>query len=307
MEFLKPSAVRYIKLGPGGAWLDRCLAEGLIELGYSAVPHDTAAAGAWHLAEEALVADGRSAGKAKSFIREVRDFYTQGNDCLWITIGQGRLWWAFADSTVFPLTGPDRGARQRRTVGGWSDRSLTGERLDLARLSTRLTKVAAYQQTICQVSEPEYLLRRLNGVEDPRVSRGHAAAQALTAAAHELIQALDWRDFELMVDLIFAASGWRRQSAVGGSDQADSDLILEQAVTGERAFVQVKSAANVAVLRDYLERFAASGLDRMFFVCHSPKGQLQTEQSGVHVWLGETLAEQAIKAGLFAWLIEKVR
>nr|WP_293376269.1 restriction endonuclease [Phenylobacterium sp.] len=118
---------------------------------------------------------------------------------------------------------------------------------------------------------------------------------------------MDWRDFELMVDLIFAASGWRRVSAVGGSEQADSDLILEQAATGERAFVQVKSAATPVVLHDYLDRFAASGLDRMFFVCHSPKGRLEAQQPGVHLWLGETLTEQAIKAGLFAWLIEKVR
>ncbi|THD64448.1 hypothetical protein [Phenylobacterium sp.] len=180
MQILQPSAVRYIKLGPGGAWLERCLAEGLVELGYENVPHELATAGRWDLAEQSLVAEGRSPGKAKSFIREVRDFYAQGADCLWVTIGQGRLWWAFAEPEVTALDQAGRGSRQRRTIGGWSDKSLTGERLDLARLSTRLTKVAAYQQTICQVGEADYLLRRLNGVEDPLVARGQAAAKELT-------------------------------------------------------------------------------------------------------------------------------
>jgi hypothetical protein len=278
-----------------------------LELGYHTIGHADAVAGRWGAAEQALVAEGRSPGKAKSFIREVRDFYTLGPDCLWVTIGQGRLWWAFADPEVEPIDEPDRGARMRRTIGGWRDHSLTGERLDLSRLSTRLTKVAAYQQTICQVGEADYLIRRLNGVDDPAVARAQAASRDLIAAALGLIQALDWRDFELMVDLIFAASGWRRVSAVGGSDQADSDIVLEQAATEERAFVQVKSAATPGVLKDYLQRFAASGFDRMFFVCHSPSGQLTSDQPNVHIWLGERLADQAIKAGLFAWLIEKVR
>ncbi|MDB5446979.1 MAG: hypothetical protein JWQ97_2296 [Phenylobacterium sp.] len=307
MQHLTPSAVRYIKLGPGGSWLERCLSDGLVELGYHGIPHELAAAGRWEQLEQQLVGEGRSPGKAKSFIREVRDFYTLGPDGLWITIGQGRLWWAFAEPEVSPLDEPGRGARVRKVIGRWQDESLTGERLDLSRLSTRLTKVAAYQQTICQVGEEGYLLRRLNGVEDAAVQRAHAANQELTAAALALIQALDWRDFELMVDLIFAASGWRRVSAVGGSNQADSDLMLEQAATGERAFVQVKSAANPAVLTDYLQRFAASGFDRMFFVCHSPQGVLKADLPNVHVWLRDRLAEQAIGAGLFNWLVEKVR
>ncbi len=54
-----------------------------------------------------------------------------------------------------------------------------------------------------------------------------AAREAMTASAVDLIQNLDWRDFELLADLIFTSSGWRRTSAVGGSDQADTDFIFE--------------------------------------------------------------------------------
>lgn len=310
VQLLETANIRYIKLGESGAWLSRCIEQGVIELGYSSVPHELAGAGDWPAITKLLIErDGRKASKANSFVREVRDFYTLGADCLWVTIGQGRLWWAFAEPAIVPLNEPGRGSRMRRTIGTWSDRSLSGERLELSRLSTRLTKVAAYQQTICRVQDDQYLLRRLNGGAEPVVERAMAAQAQMTTVALDMIRALDWRDFELLVDLIFAGSGWRRTSAVGGSAQADTDLILDQAVTGERAFVQVKSAASRTTLRDYAQRFADDpSFDRLFFLCHSPKGALEAaDDTRIQVWLGPKLAEQAVKAGLFAWLIEKVR
>ena len=71
--------------------------------------------------------------------------------------------------------------------------------------------------------------------------------------------------------------------------------------------MQVKSRATPAVLADYLDRFERSGMDRLFFVCHSPAGALSTDRPGVHLWLGEALADQALKAGLLDWLIHKAR
>jgi len=73
--------------------------------------------------------------------------------------------------------------------------------------------------------------------------------------------------------------------------------------------VQVKSKATASTLADYLDRFgAAVGFDRLFFVCHSPSAKLQApEAPNVHVWLGDRLAEQVVRAGLFDWLIEKAR
>ena len=78
----------------------------------------------------------------------------------------------------------------------------------------------------------------------------------------------------------------------------------------ERAFVQVKSRATPAVFNDYVERFRAyEGCSRMFFVCHSPTAALNatTPPEGVDLWRTDTLAEKALRAGLFDWLIERVR
>lgn len=309
VEQVRPSAVRYIKLGPGGAWLRRCVRDGLLELGHGAVPHEIAAQSSREELACYIETQGRSPGKSKDFAREIADFYQLGDDCLWITIGDGRLWWCFAKAQVDPVDEEDRGARARHVIGRWSDCDVKGEPLSLSSLSTRLTKVAAYRQTLCRVEAEDYLLRRINAVVDPAVQRARQAQTETIASAAALIERLDWRDFEVLVDLIFAGSGWKRSSGVGGSDQADTDLVLEQAVTGERAFVQVKSRATGAVLVDYVERFRASaGFDRLFFVCHSPSGALPDHhEPGVHVWLGDRLAEQAVRAGLLPWLIEKSR
>lgn len=308
MDRLSPTAVRYIKLGPGGEWLRRCLADGMIEFGHASVPHALAAAGDWP-AVEALLRQDRTPSKASDFLREVKDFYQLDADALWITIGEGKLWWAFAEPAVFAIEEAGRGARARRVIGAWRDTNLSGEVLRLGSLSTRLTKVAAYRQTLCRVEAEAYLVRRLNGEPEPSVEEAITARSNMTKSARSMIEMLDWRDFEVLVDLIFAGSGWRRSSGVGGSDQADTDLILEQAVTGERAFVQVKSAANAATLSDHVLRFQDSAIfDRAFFICHSPKANLTVPaDSRIAVWLGDTLAEQAVKAGLFDWLLAKSR
>jgi len=128
----------------------------------------------------------------------------------------------------------------------------------------------------------------------------------MTEIADRLIRNLHWRDFEILCDLIFARSGWQRIAELGGL-QKDTDLVLAQATTGERAFVQIKSASNQTELDRYVERYDAdSNFDRMFFVCHSPKGTLHASASKpVHLWTGQATARQAVAAGLFDWLMQK--
>jgi hypothetical protein len=69
----------------------------------------------------------------------------------------------------------------------------------------------------------------------------------------------------------------------------------------------VKSKAGQAVLDDYVGRFRRSGAyQRMFFVCHSPKGALSNEgEARLHVWAGDRLANAAVRVGLFDWLMER--
>jgi hypothetical protein len=175
-------------------------------------------------------------------------------------------------------------------------------------LSTKLTKVAAYRQTLCSI-EPEnvgYLMRKLAGESEPQVAAAIGAKGALTAVMEGLVKSLHQTDFETLVDIILARGGWHRISALGGNLK-DVDLILEQAVTKETAFVQVKSKASQKVLEDYIRRFQEAGtFTRLIFACHSPKGALRVgERSDVIVWALPDFAEMVVKNGLVDWLIAR--
>ena len=301
--------VRYIKLGRGGAWAEQALRSGILPLGYSQVPHELALR-----ADKAAIADhlfataGRSPGKAASFAREIIEFYQLGADAIWITFADGHLWWARAQPDVTATNAP-RGEAQRfrRVIGAWSRTDAHGRPLREENLSTRLTKVAAYRQTVCKVESTDYLLRKLAGEEEPIVRAATEARAKLLSSAEEMIAALHWADFETFADLILARGGWHRVSALGGT-MRDADLVVEQPVTGETALVQVKSAASQAVLDDYVARYDSSGSwTRLIFVCHTPRGPLDTrDRPDVIVWARRPLAEIAVRTGLFDWLVERM-
>jgi hypothetical protein len=100
MQPITPASVRYIKLGSGGAFARACLDRGEIHLDYRDVPHDLCASGDWETLAARFISSGRTPGKAKDAVREIRDFYTLGPDCLWITFTGGHLWWAFSEPEV---------------------------------------------------------------------------------------------------------------------------------------------------------------------------------------------------------------
>lgn len=307
MDKVSASAVRYIKLGPKNAWAPVSFERNEIHFGYKTIAHELCQREAWEEAAAILRAEGRTPGKANDAVREIRDFYSLGADCLWITFCNERLWWAFAEPQVSWL-GPDNeehGSRVRKTIGPWRCADIRNRILRTDELSTRLTQVGAYRQTLCGVKEDAYLLRRLNAEDEPLVQEAVEVRTTMLELTARMIARLHWAEFETMVDLIFARSGWQRISRVGGT-QKDVDLVLQQPTTGETAWVQVKSRARQAVLDDYVNRFRENGSqDRLFFVCHSPGGRMAVSDPDIHLWTGDTLAAAATKAGLFEWLVDR--
>jgi hypothetical protein len=101
--------------------------------------------------------------------------------------------------------GTSHGEPARKVVGGWSNKDLKGQPLRISRLSTRLTKVTGYRRTICAIEAQQYLLRRINGIREPLLAQCEAAWDTNLRATSEAVMALDWRDFEILVDLFFLA------------------------------------------------------------------------------------------------------
>jgi hypothetical protein len=298
---------RYIKLGPNGRWSARAIKDQVLFLSHKEVPHDLALGRDKHRIAAFLRNMGRSAGKASDFAREIADFYTLGSDTIWITFHDGCLWWTIADSEVI-WVGEDeeRGARKRKALFPWQNTDLKGEVLMQQQLSSLLTKVSAYRQTICKIANPAYLCRKLAGDDDPDIGTAKQALRALTDAAGTLIAKLHEDDFETLVGMLLERQGYHRVSRLGGT-QKDVDMIVEQPFTGETLFVQVKSSTSQAVLDEYIYCFDATpGTSRMILAVHTAIGKLTlSNRADITLWDRPTLAKAAVNAGLVQWLIAR--
>ncbi|MFC0190741.1 hypothetical protein [Aureimonas pseudogalii] len=222
---------------------------------------------------------------------------------MFITFANGLLHWCQPTGPTEVLA--DK-SRRRATVDGWHTESLKGISLSSDRISGHLLKVQMFRGTICQVKQRAYLVRKLNDELSPELAAAEEAEHSMKIALIGLMRLLTWQDFELLVDLIFSASGWRRIGVVGRV-QKTVDLELLLPTTGERAFVQIKSQANAASLRDYVARFEQADLyDRMFFVWHTGNVPVDREPDGVSLIGPERLSQMCLDAGLASWLREKV-
>jgi len=118
---------------------------------------------------------------------------------------------------------------------------------------------------------------------------------------------LHWKDFEILIDLIFRQGGWFRQKAIGGTEET-IDLSLYSPITNERIAVQIKTQSDLNEFKKYEKKFRKmKSYDRKFYVVHTMDKRLMkySPSKGIFLWTDEKVAEQIINLGLVEWLIEK--
>lgn len=304
MPRLEATSTHYIKLGRGGEWEAEAIRDGVLRFGYRELPHDLCIAGEWEAARNAWRAQrGGNEAVLTSDMNQVRTFYTAPETSVFITFHAGRMYWCRPRGPVELLQ--DR-TKLRGTVDGWLGQTVGGEDLFFERLSGRLLKVQGFRGTICAVDAEDYLLRKLGDEVSPQVQAAIEAEAQMFAAISGLMGLLTWQDFELLVDLVFSSSGWKRTGATGGvQNTVDIELVLPS--TQERAFVQVKSRATPAQLNDYVERMERmDGIHRMFFVWHTGDVGAAPEHGRVTLVGPDQLARMVLDAGLATWLRKKV-
>lgn len=304
---IAPKQAIYIKLGRSGSWESECLEKGIIRFGYKETPFESAQSGDWDTVWEFWYsARKRDAGTATRDLGQIRHFYEDGDDTLWITLSGGLLWWCFAKPGV--QMHPDGHGTYRECVAGWKSTDIAGNKLSSEKLSGNLLRVQGFRGTICDVKAFDYLIRKLNNQLLPEVEAATKTENEMVERIVSLLRMLTWQDFELLVDLVFSNSGWRRVGQLGKTQKTvDIELLLP--TTGERAFVQVKSAASKAELTDYLARLRENVLfDKMFFVWHTGEiGEIPEADKANVLLIGPALlARMVFEAGLASWLREKV-
>ncbi len=299
--------VRYIKLGEGGKWESECIEKNIIRFGFGTYKEERfklCMARRWDELAKQFIADGKNQSTANRFTKETRLFFESDATTVWITFVGEYFYWGILESAP-PERYFDGDGVSRKIAGGWRNTDINGEVLTKDRLSGALTKLAAYRGTSCSVDVSDYVIRRINGQKLPEVERAIEVSKKMNESVQELMKLLIPEDFEILVELVFSTSGWRRLGQLGKTQKfLDLDLILP--TTNERACVQIKSSTTSAQLAEYIEQMDEVGLfKRMFYIFHS--GEAVTEDERVHTIGPSELADLIIDAGLTSWLINKVK
>lgn len=308
MEQIKADKAVFIKLGSNGDWEKKCIEEGYLKLGYDDVDHDLCLQGGsvWDKEIKESFPYGNNAGAVTRHINQVRKFYEEPETTLWITFFGDCLYWCFSKPEVYL----DGKAKIRPVIGQWSNCDINGKELIKGRLSGKLLTTQSFRGTICDVSEFNYLLHKINGTNEPHVQRAEDSLDALIEAVKPIIKNLHYKDLETLTDLIFRQAGWQR-TGVSGEVEKDIDLDLISPLTNERIAVQVKSQANLKTFECYKKRFENMiGYSRFYFVTHSEDKKLRDAVTDLDdelmiFWGVNKLAEYSVKNGLLGWLIDK--
>ena len=308
MEKISPTKALFIKLGAEGSYEKECVEErNIVKLDYKEIDHNLCLAGRWQAVRKDIAKKYKtSKGVTTYHLNQIKYFYEVGQDVLWITFYNHKLWWCFADSKAIL---EQDGTKFRKVLGRWKCKNIKGQELHLGNLSGRLLKTQGFRGAICQVKERDYLLDKINREEPKETKEAKEAFNLLCGKLVPIIQNLNWKDFERLIDLIFRNAGWQRISELG-KVQKTIDLELANPITGERAVAQVKSESNLKIFREYQEKFdGMAGYDKFFFLTHTPINDLkkykeEKESEKTKIYFADEIAELAINAGLFDWILK---
>lgn len=306
MIMIKASNALFIKLGGKGNWEKDCIEkENTIKLGFHNPYHNECLNGNWDIIENYWLQHKKNKGKATETVSQIKYFYESPVDIMWITFYNRKLYWCFAENKVEIL---EDGSRIRKVKGKWSSDDINGNPLFIENLSGKLTKVQGFRGTICSVKEFEYLMDKINCAKQPEIQDAENAILNLKEKLKPLIQRLTWKDFELLVDLIFTASGWQRISVVGKTEKY-IDMELISPVNNKKAFVQIKSQSTFDEFINYKKKFIEMGqYDEMYYVVHTPDTKLDNvkKEKNIEVITLDKITDLIMNAGLTNWLIKKL-
>ncbi|PKN80001.1 MAG: hypothetical protein CVU48_03635 [Candidatus Cloacimonetes bacterium HGW-Cloacimonetes-1] len=299
----------FIRLGKGSSFFEKCRNNGQVMLDYREVDHQLCVDQKWDGVIKHFV-DGMKTNitTAKNHVKQVKYFYTANSETIWITFHDNKMWWCKADKDIEQIS---ENLKIKSSPLGWSDRDINGNILYMSNINGRITAKRGFLGTICEydLTDTDYIIRKINGRRTEHNDMANECFQDLEKALMPLIQSLTWSDFELLIDLIIRHVGWERVSKVGGT-QKTLDIDLVDPLTGDRAWVQVKSRATKKEYEEYKDALPDNG--KLFFFAHSPAKNLikykkETANTNANLLFAEEIAKLAMSAGLANWIITRTQ
>lgn len=307
MQKIKPKEVLYIKLGIGSEWNRECIKKGIAKIGFNEIDIRDIKNRNWNKIHD-LYSKKYSNLAASLYANQIKKFFLANTETIWITFDAQNLWWCQLKGELHENA--DK-TKYRKTINGWSSKSIKGSQLFKDDLSGTLLAVQGYRSTICNVQDAEYVINKINAEELLEIKNIEKDLCQLTESVAALIKRLKPADFELLVDLIFRDMGCQRIGKVGGT-QKTKDIELIAPATKERYLVQVKSKTELSEFLNYEKRFIdLENYSKYFYVYHSTKDKkmeaLKNDmEAGIIIWRIREIAEHTINSGLIDWLKKKV-
>jgi hypothetical protein len=302
-----PNSVRYVKNGRGSLWWNAAHTNGQIHGGWDDVPDELLLKKDLPVIETLLrKAYGDKRGATQDF-NQLHDLLNSPSQHVWVTFEDGFMWWCTVrdDITITPDPEATTSGHFWLTCSRpWSNTSHTGRLLATSELPGTVTTTAGFRDTVCTPKDWEAILRLIKGETDKDAIESADRRKQYEVAVRKIVQRLSPQDFEHLIDLILARTGWERIAVLGGTREG-IDVEAENPAAGEIAFVQVKSSAGQDVLDDYIERFRQrrERYARMVFAVHTPRGHLTAPRGlPVQVWTGEKVSELVVRLGLGKWV-----
>ena len=303
-----PQEVLYVKNGRGGTWWSSAKENNQLHLGWKETPANLIKSRDLKAIEPQLRAAFDNQGAATRDLNQLSYALASPSHYIWVTVEQGFLWWCTVNDE--PVINPKGESSHEGNFWltcalPWRNTALNGKLLAVSDLPGGLTMTSAFRSTICVPREAAAIRRTILGEVDKDAVQASEIRVAYEKSLEKLIQRLTAKDFELLVDLILARTGWVRTSFVG-KNREGVDIEAENIAANELAFVQVKSSANQATLIDYIHRYEQRGenYDRMIMAVHSPQDSMKVPDTatGVQLWTCEAIAKLSVRLGLGAWI-----
>jgi hypothetical protein len=307
-----PQSVRYVKNGSKGKWWETAKARGQVHFGWWFIPRELLSTLDLPKIKACIQNHYSHPGTVTQDFNALQMALENPSHHIWVTFEDGFLWWCTVRDGI-----TINSDRSKEKIEGsfwltcdrpWDNQSLRKRILARSDLPGVVTRTAGYRATICEPRAAREILRIIRGEEDTDAMAATQARETYTAAVAKLVTRLHDKDFELLIDLILARTGWVRIAKLGGATEG-TDIDAENVATNEIAFVQVKSEAGQSKLDDYVERFRArrERYHRMIFAVHSPIGTLMAPVGEpVQVWNGDRIARLAVQLGLGEWIANRL-
>jgi hypothetical protein len=303
-----PLTVRYIKNGEGGCWWPSAKKDDQLHLGWKHIPSEVLKSRQLDIIEPMVRNQFENQGAATRDLNQLLTAIISPSQHIWTTIENGYLWWCTVnDEITMNPTGETnlKGHFWLSCASSWRNTAINNKLLATSDLPGGLTMTAAFQSTICKPREAAAMRRIIVGELDKEALEAAETRAAYERSLEKLIRRLSAKDFELLIDLLLARTGWVRTTAVGGAKEG-VDIEAENITADELAFVQVKSSADQATLLEYIAKYEKrkENYDRMIMAIHSPIGTVKVPElaTGVQLWTCEVIAKLSVKLGLGAWI-----